>query len=114
MFYNDDRLTIPREEYGEPSLTIVVNDTNLDFFLTCGACPEQYDVFVNDKQVGYVRLRGGALRAAYPDVHADYSYNHQFQDGWKGCFDNDNERDFYLDIIAEHLYNKFIESEVVR
>ena len=30
---------------------------------TCGACPEQYDVFLGDKQIGYVRLRGGALRS---------------------------------------------------
>jgi hypothetical protein len=114
MFYTDDRLVYPRSEYGQPSLTIVVNDTNLDFFMTCGACPEQYDVFINDKQVGYVRLRGGALRAAYPDVEADYTYEVYFDNVWKGCFEDDNERDFYLDKIAEHLYNKFIESEVVR
>lgn len=32
----------------------------LDFRQTCGACPEQYDVYdMSNKQVGYVRLRWG-------------------------------------------------------
>ena len=31
--------------------------------LTCGACPEQYDVFDGDRQVGYLRLRHGHFRA---------------------------------------------------
>lgn len=35
---------------------------------TCGACPEQYDVFKDKKQVGYLRLRGGWFRADVPDV----------------------------------------------
>jgi hypothetical protein len=26
---------------------------------TCGACPEQYDVYCEDKKVGYMRLRHG-------------------------------------------------------
>jgi len=31
--------------------------------LTCGACPEQYDVFKNGQQVGYLRLRHGFFSA---------------------------------------------------
>lgn len=34
---------------------------------TCGACPEQYDVFLDGQQVGYLRLRHGTFRAEYPD-----------------------------------------------
>ena len=34
---------------------------------TCGACPEQYDVFFEGKQIGYLRLRHGIFRADYPD-----------------------------------------------
>lgn len=32
---------------------------------TCGACPEQYDVFLGDDQIGYLRLRHGTFRADY-------------------------------------------------
>lgn len=34
---------------------------------TCGACPEQYDVFFDDRQIGYLRLRHGWFYAAWPD-----------------------------------------------
>lgn len=34
---------------------------------TCDACPEQYEVFDGDKQVGYLRLRHGEFRVHYPD-----------------------------------------------
>lgn len=33
---------------------------------TCTACPEQYDVFLGELEVGYLRLRGGWFRADYP------------------------------------------------
>lgn len=36
--------------------------------LTCYACPEQYDVYRDDKQIGYLRLRHGNFTAEYPDV----------------------------------------------
>ena len=29
----------------------------LKFVCTCGACPEQYDVFDGEEMAGYVRLR---------------------------------------------------------
>lgn len=35
---------------------------------TCGACPEQYDVYLKDqpgKEVGYLRLRHGYFRAEH-------------------------------------------------
>lgn len=34
---------------------------------TCFACPEQYDVFEGDEQMGYLRLRHGDFTAEYPD-----------------------------------------------
>lgn len=40
---------------------------------TCGACPEQYDVFdEDDNYVGYLRLRHGHFTAEY---YPDYSGN---------------------------------------
>lgn len=35
--------------------------------LTCGACPEQYEVFRNGIQVAYFRLRHGYFRVDSPD-----------------------------------------------
>ena len=32
---------------------------------TCGACPEQYDAFIGEEQVGYLRLRHGYFRWQY-------------------------------------------------
>lgn len=32
---------------------------------TCGACPEQYDVFYKGEKIGYLRLRHGYFRAEY-------------------------------------------------
>jgi hypothetical protein len=32
---------------------------------TCGACPEQYDVYDGEEKIGYLRLRHGFFRAEY-------------------------------------------------
>lgn len=77
----------------------------LDFKKTCDACPEQYDVFKGDKLVGYVRLRWGVLSCRYPDYEGDEIYSESFDDGWQGEFEDDNERNKYLIIIAKELNN---------
>jgi hypothetical protein len=62
---------------------------------TCGACPEQYDVFddATKKLVGYLRLRHGVFRADYPDVGGETVYTAE-PDG-DGIFE-DYERVHYL------------------
>ena len=84
-----------------------IND--LEFELTCSMFPEQYDVYKEDKQVGYVRLRWGCLSAEYPDVCGELIYEHQFED-LIGCFNDDTERMYYLTIISEAIIKK--ENEV--
>lgn len=42
--------------------------------LTCGACPEQYDVFKGDEQVAYYRLRHGEFRVDFPDCGGETIY----------------------------------------
>ena len=65
--------------------------------LTCRAAPEQYDAYLGDELVGYIRLRFGNLSVNYPDVKGVCIYHHMFEDDpWKGCFDNDEERGYYL------------------
>lgn len=61
--------------------------------LTCWACPEQYDVFLDGEQVGYLRLRHGFFRCEYPDCGGETLYS-GYPEG-DGQF-YDTERDRYL------------------
>lgn len=73
----------------------------LEFIKTCGACPEQYDVFdENDNQVAYIRLRWGYLSVEYDGKEI---YSHTFSDDMKGSFDNEEERQKYLSIIRKKI-----------
>ena len=44
-----------------------MNISGYTLVMTCGACPEQYDVFFGDEEVGYLRLRHGHFRAEHMD-----------------------------------------------
>lgn len=65
----------------------------LRLVLTCGACPEQYDVYDGDRQVGYIRLRHGALRVDCPDTGGETVY--EATPEGDGSFEP-HERDYYL------------------
>lgn len=84
---------------------------NLKFVCTCYACPEQYDVFKNGKQVGYVRLRWGGLVCEYPDVFGEVIYSTEIGDGWTGEFRNEKERKKYLQIIANKIEERLQKDE---
>lgn len=59
---------------------------------TCGACPEQYDVFNGRGQnVGYLRLRHGRFSVDCPFGNEVYSAHPEGD----GIFES-NERDHYL------------------
>jgi hypothetical protein len=55
--------------------------------LTCYACPEQYDAFVDDRQVGYLRLRHGEFRVDCPNVGGETVY--RSEPAGDGMFDDD-------------------------
>ena len=75
--------------------------------LTCPCCPEQYNVFDSEgKQVGYLRLRHGGFRADYPSCGGLEVYHTSFSDGWKGMFDNDEEREQYLTEAVKAIHDK--------
>lgn len=46
--------------------TFIINDYHL--VMTCSACPEQYDVYKDGRQVAYLRLRHGRFTVTTPDV----------------------------------------------
>ena len=70
-------------------------------------CPEQYDVFLNDAKVAYVRLRDGVLSVDIPDC----GFNTIFEDDLPlddsdiigGDFENDDVRQKWLNFIAGEL-----------
>lgn len=77
----------------------------IELKMTCGACPEQYDAFLDGKQVGYLRLRHGYFRVDYPDCGGETIY--EAEPKGDGFFEND-ERDFYLNEAKKAIFNKII------
>lgn len=66
----------------------------LKLVCTCGACPEQYDVFdASGQQVGYLRLRHGYFRADVPECCGETVY--EAEPRGDGIFETD-ERAGYL------------------
>ena len=86
----------------------------LTFDQTCGACPEQYDVFKDGEQVGYVRLRHGYLRVDVPDCGDTTIYEHSFSDGWQGIFDSEDQRTEHLTKIATAINDTLAYERVKR
>lgn len=73
--------------YGTSDRDIIIGRYRL--ICTCGACPEQYDVFdeVTQAQVGYLRLRHGYFRADIDNCGGETVYEaHTRGDG---IFDED-------------------------
>ena len=72
----------------------------LEFDKTCSACPEQYDVYKDGKQVAYLRLRHGTFTVRCPDVGGKIVYT-SCPEG-DGLFE-DHERDEFLDAAATEI-----------
>lgn len=73
---------------------------------TCFACPEQYDVFYEDQQIGYLRLRHGAFRADYPDCGGVTVYEASPQGD--GVFEDEEREQYLLEAviaIMDYHYN---------
>lgn len=85
------------EDWPEPA-SVEIN--GLEFVCTCQACPEQYDVFKDGKQVAYVRLRWSHLRVDVPECGQTTIYSEEY---------NDEDRRPQLTKIAERI-NKHYET----
>lgn len=62
--------------------------------MTCAGCPEQYDAFYGNRQVGYLRLRHGYFSVRYPGAGGVEVYG-TGEVRSDGNFE-DSERDRYL------------------
>lgn len=60
---------------------------------TCSGCPEQYNVFMGGKYVGYARLRHGYFRMENANDVVVYDAN---PPGPGGIFDSAEDREKYL------------------
>lgn len=72
----------------------------LKLVMTCMACPEQYDVFDGDEQVGYLRLRHGFFSVEVPDCGGELVY--QASPEGDGIFE-DHERDHHLSMAVKAI-----------
>ena len=98
------------DEYDTFDFSTKLELEGLIFEQTCSACPEQYDVFDGENQIGYVRLRWGHLSASYPDVGGSYVYSAMIGDGgWTGMFTSVSERKEHLTKIALILKERHLE-----
>jgi plasmid stability protein len=76
---------------------------------TCFACPEQYDAFIGEEKVGYLRLRHGHFMVECPDVFGETVY--EASPNGDGIFDDD-ERDEHLEAAREAIAERWRERAV--
>lgn len=69
--------------------------------MTCPMCPEQYDAYVGDQKVGYLRYRHGQFTVEFPDCGGEMVYEAELEGGF-GVF-ADDERERYLLTAKDHL-----------
>ena len=67
-----------------------------------GACPEQYEVYKDDKYVAYVRFRWGSC-AVHTKPLGEYIYSYDNFEFGQGCFDTEKQRMYYLRLITKHI-----------
>lgn len=69
-----------------------------------GSCPEQYDVYKDDKYVAYVRFRWGSCTVrTEPGFDADIICDYCNFDMWQGNFDSEKQRMYYLKLITKQI-----------
>ena len=99
------------DEYTHPEYKNIVL-LGCTLVMTCGACPEQYDVYYvdhsQDHKIGYLRLRHGNFTAEYPDVFGELVY--QASPIGDGIFE-DSERLEYLTRAVKRLLEKHKETK---
>ena len=81
-----------------------MNINGYELKLTCEACPEQYDVFKDGKQVAYLRLRHGWFYAKVPDYSDEIVYEAEPKGG--GAFEDDERMKYLTEAISAIEKNK--------
>ena len=92
----------------EPTPEVSTLAAEIDLRMTCGACPEQYDAYIGELQVGYLRLRHGAFRVDVPQCGGEVAYA-AYPEG-DGCF-TDSDQDHYLNEAKRAIANWLLFSD---
>lgn len=74
------------------------------------ACPEQYDAFIGNKKIGYLRLRNGYFRVDVPDCYGSTVY--EANPIGDGIFQVD-ERDFFLNEAKSAIINYYLTPKTI-
>lgn len=77
-----------------------MNEVGIRLEMTCQACPEQYDAFVEDELVAYLRLRHGTFTVEMPDAGGTLVYS--ARTNGDGAFD-ESEREHHLRMAKEAI-----------
>lgn len=78
---------------------------------TCGACPEQYDVYDEEgNQVGYLRLRWGYFYAQCYVSPEHHPIVYESDTIGEGSFD-DSERTHHLNLACQHIIAELTKSK---
>lgn len=93
-YLQDAGLLIPEQ--------LPATEVELHFERTCMAMPEQYEVFRDGRQIGYLRLRHGHFRAHYPD-HDSREPVYSTGVRGDGFFHDDEERSQQLHAAAVEI-----------
>lgn len=75
---------------------------------TCGACPEQYDVYWGDQEVGYIRHRHGITEAHCPFGEVVFTSEEARGDG---MFEDD-EREWMLNQCKQAILTRLLVREL--
>jgi hypothetical protein len=74
----------------------------VELVLTCSACPEQYDAFIDGQRVAYLRLRHGYFYASCPWVEGVTVYEANTKgDGIFDSEEREKELNAAVDAILE-------------
>ena len=92
-------------------LEIAVHGKTYRLIQTSIAAPEQYDVFLNGLEVGYIRLRHGKLRADYTAGATETVYAYADPQGSDDFFEDARERYLTQAVSAIHLKHHVNKSE---
>jgi hypothetical protein len=87
-----------------------VNIKGFELKLTCGACPEAYEVFVGGRHVGYLGLRHGTFNVI-DEMFGEVIYTASPKGD--GLFDNDIERNYFLNQAVEHFVKFYLEKDLI-
>lgn len=88
---------------------MTIQTEEIELKQTCGESPEQYDAFYKGKQVGYLRLRHGEFRVAYPDCGEETIFYSEEMQG-DGKF-KDDERDEFLQKAKQAIVKRLKEEK---